>query len=110
MRTDIDIISGLSGAAVACTPSGVDVELLRSLPLPKVDAAPWRGPCRVATAVLAMSLVLGALAQPVSRVDVDFVVASPITPHELDDMYNFIELSGRYVMTADGRIFEVKED
>lgn len=108
MRTDVDIIAGITGAAASCTPSGVDVSLIRSLPSPKVDAGPHRGPFRVATAVITASLVLGVLAQPPSWVDVDIAVAAPITPEELDGLYNFIELNGRYVMTADGRIFEVQ--
>ena len=99
MRTDVDIIAGITGAAASCTPSGVDVSLIRSLPRPKVDAGPHRGPFRVATAVIT---------QPPSWVDVDIAVAAPITPEELDGLYNFIELNGRYVMTADGRIFEVQ--
>lgn len=109
MRTDIDILAGISGATASCTPSGVDVSLIRALPCPKVEASAHRGPFRVTTAVITMSLVLGVLAQPVSRVDVDIAVAAPITPEELDGLYNFIELNGRYVMTADGRIFEVQE-
>ena len=108
MRTDVDIIAGITGAAASCTTSGVDVSLLRTVPRPKVDAGPHRGPFRVATAVITASLVLGVLAQPLSWVDVDIAVAAPITPEELDGLYNFIELNGRYVMTSDGRIFEVQ--
>lgn len=109
MKIDVSLCPAPFALDVTCRPSSVKVGLLDVRPPSRVSVS-LRGPCRIAVALVTMSLVLGAFAQPFSGVDVDFVVASPITPHELDDMYNFIELSGRYVMTADGRIFEVKED
>lgn len=64
---------------------------------------------RIAAAMLALSLAAGVIVHPTVSVDVQVLTPYVIGLSELDELYNYTDLLGRYIVTADGFVFEVKE-
>lgn len=64
---------------------------------------------RITAALLAFSLAAGIIVHPILSLDVQLLTPAVIGISELEEIYNYTDLLGRYIVTADGLVFEVKE-
>lgn len=94
------------GAVVRSATLSVDLVAVR--PAPKVSAQ-LLPRSRITAALLAFSLVAGVITHPTASLDVELLTPAVIGLSELEEMYNYTDLLGRYIITADGLVFEVKE-
>lgn len=108
MTVEISCQSQMPEISAECRNASTEVSLLSVHPAPKVTASIGRT-ARLAAALVAMTLISGIISHPVSTVEVQVMTPYIIGLSELDNMYNYTDLLGRYIVTTDGRIFEVKE-
>ena len=108
MTVEITCLSPLPRVLAECRNASLDVSLLSVHPVHRVTVRTGRT-ARITATLLAMTLISGVMVHPVSTLDVKVLTPYVIGLSELEDLYNYTDLLGRYIVTADGRVFEVKE-
>lgn len=86
----------------------LSVDLIAVRPAPKVSGQ-LLPRSRITAALLAFSLAAGVIVHPTASLDVQLLTPAVIGISELEELYNYTDLLGRYIVTADGLVFEVKE-
>ena len=108
MTVDVTLMSALHRVGADVRSATVVADLVAVHPAPKV-CGQLLPRSRISAALLAFSLAAGIIAHPTASLDVQVLTPVVIGLSELEDMYNYTDLLGRYILTADGFIFEVKE-
>jgi len=109
MTVEVLLIGAPHQVSAAARSTTLSVDLVAVHPAPKV-AAQMLPRSRITAALLAFSLVAGVVTHPTASLDVQLLTPAVIGISELEEIYNYTDLLGRYIITADGRVFEVKED
>lgn len=108
MIVEVSLLSALHKVAADFRTATLDVEIIAVQPAPKVSGQ-LLPRARISAALLAFSLAAGVIAHPTASLDVQVMTPVVIGLSELDEFYNYTDLLGRYIVTADGYVFEVKE-
>lgn len=108
MTVEVTLLSALHQVAADFRSATLSVEVIAVLPVPKVSGQ-LLSRSRISAALLAFSLAAGVIAHPTATLDVQVVTPAIIGLSDLEYMYNYTDLLGRYIITADGYVFEVKE-
>ncbi len=109
MTIEVSILNPSHQLEVAFRSSSLSVDLIAAHPAPKVSGQSLPR-ARISAALLAFSLVAGAIIHPTASLDVQLLTPVVIGANELEGIYNYTDLLGRYIITADGLVFEVKEE
>lgn len=108
MLLDAAILTGPHQVGAVLKSAKLSVDLMAVRPAPKASAQ-LLPHFRITVALLAFSLAAGVIAHPTASLDVQLLTPVVIGLSELEDIYNYTDLLGRYIVTADGLVFEVKE-
>lgn len=109
MTVEVSIMSGLHKVAADFRTATLTVDVVAVQPAPRMSGQ-LLPRSRISAAMLAFSLAAGLIAHPTATLDVQLVTPAIIGLSELAEIYNYTDLLGHYIITADGYIFEVKED
>ena len=108
MYLEADILTGPHQVGAVLRSATLSVDLVAVRPAPKASAQ-LLPRSRITAALLAFSLTAGVIAHPTASLDVQMLTPVVIGLSELEEIYNYTDLLGRYIITADGLVFEVKE-
>lgn len=108
MTLEATLLSTPHQVGAAFRSATLSIDLLAVQPAPKV-ATQLLPRSRITAALLAFSLATGILVNPTATIDVQLLTPSVIGLSELDNIYNYTDLLGRYIVTSNGLVFEVKE-
>lgn len=109
MTVEVSIIGSIHQVEVTLRSASLSVDLVAVRPAPKVSAQ-LLPRSRITAALLAFSLAAGVIVHPTASLDVQLLTPAVIGLSELEEFYNYTDLLGRYIITADGLVFEVKEE
>lgn len=108
MTIDATLLTSPHKVGAACRSATLSVDLMAVRPAPKVSAQLLHR-SRITAALLAFSLAAGVIVHPTASLDVQLLTPAIIGLSELEEIYNYTDALGRYIITADGKVFEVKE-
>lgn len=108
MTVEVTLLSTPARCRVDFRSATIAADLVAVRPAPRV-CAQLLPRSRISAAMLALSLATGILIHPTATLDVQVLTPVIIGLSELEEMYNYTDLLGRYIVTADGLVFEVKE-
>ena len=108
MTVEVSIIGSIHRVEAVLRSASLSVDLVAVRPAPKVSAQ-LLPRSRITAALLAFSLAAGVIVHPTASLDVQLLTPAVIGLSELAEFYNYTDLLGRYIITADGLVFEVKE-
>ena len=109
MTVEVSIIGSIHRVEAVLRSASLSVVLVAVRPAPKASAQ-LLPRSRITAALLAFSLVAGVIVHPTASLDVQLLTPAVIGLSELEEFYNYTDLLGRYIVTADGLVFEVKEE
>lgn len=108
MTVELSILSGLHTVAVDFRTATLSVDVIAVQPAPRMSGQ-LLPRSRITAAVLAFSIAAGLVVHPTASLNVELVTPAIIGLSELAEFYNYTDVLGRYIITADGYVFEVKE-
>lgn len=109
MTVEVSIIGSIHRVEAFLRSASLSVDIVAVRPAPKVSAQ-LLPRSRITAALLAFSLAAGVIVHPTASLDVQLLTPTVIGLSELEEFYNYTDLLGRYIVTADGLVFEVKEE
>lgn len=108
MTVEVSLLSTLHQVGASLRSASLSVDLVAVHPVPKVTGQ-LLPRSRITAALVAFSLVAGVITHPTASLDVQLLTPAIIGLSDLEEIYNYTDLLGRYIVTADGLVFEVKE-
>jgi len=109
MTVEVSQLSITHQVGATLRSASLSVDLVAVRPTPKVTGQ-LLPRSRIAAALVAFSLAAGIIVHPTASLDVQLLTPAIIGLSELEEIYNYTDLLGRYIITADGLVFEVKEE
>ncbi len=108
MTIDVSLMQAPCQVGASFRSATLSVDLLAVRPPAKVTGQ-LLPRSHITAALLAFTLATGVLIHPTASLDVQLLTPHVIGLTELEEIYNYTDLLGRYIVTADGFVFEVQE-